>query len=109
MREKIAGMITDGQDKGSIVAYFVDQYGEKVLSTPTKQGFNLVAWIGPFAAVLIGGTGLFFLLRAWSRRGREHDDDSGEEMAVPVVTSETSAYRSQLETELKRYREEGTL
>jgi len=109
MREKIAGMLSDGQDKGSIVAYFVDQYGEKVLATPTKQGFNLVAWIGPFAAVLAGGTGLFFLLRAWSRKGKREDEETSDEMTVPVVASETNAYRSQLETELRRFREEGTL
>ena len=107
MRDKIAGMLSDGQDKGSIVAYFVDQYGEKVLATPTKQGFNLVAWIGPFVAVLAGGTGLFFLLRAWSRKGRRTDDEVYEEAAVPVVAPETNAYRSQLETELRRFREEG--
>jgi len=109
MREKIAGMISDGQDKGSIVAYFVDQYGEKVLATPTKQGFNLVAWIGPFVAVLAGGTGLFFLLRAWSRKGKEPNDETiDEERAVPVAAAETNTYRSQLETELQRFREEGT-
>lgn len=110
MREKIATMLSDGQDKGSIVAYFVDQYGEKVLATPSRQGFNLVAWIGPFAAVLAGGTGLFFLLRAWSRKGKQQDEEmTGEEVAVPAGAVEANAYRSQLETELQRFREEGNL
>src|SRR3989304_198516 len=43
MRDKIAELIDQGQDKNQIVAYFVSQHGEKILSAPPKKGFNLVA------------------------------------------------------------------
>ncbi len=106
IREKIAGMIGQGQDKGQIVAYFVGQYGEKMLAAPTKKGFNLVAWVVPFAAVLVGGTGLFFILQAWVRKGRK-TDDQGTVLAQPVTLEDTTEYRGRLEAELRRFREEG--
>lgn len=106
MRAKIASMISDGQDKGQILDYFVGQYGETVLAAPTKKGFNLIAWVGPFAAVIGGAAGLLFLLRAWSGRGRSETDAPAEAGTVPVATGEIDAYRSQLDAELQRFREE---
>jgi cytochrome c-type biogenesis protein CcmH/NrfF len=34
---------------------------------PPKRGFNLVAWIAPFAAVGTGALGILLLLRRWQR------------------------------------------
>ena len=106
MRDKIAELIGQGQDKNQIVAYFVGEYGEKILSAPTKKGFNLVAWVVPFAAVIIGGTALYFILRAWARRGK----GCGEEVAaaLPVSVEESEEYRDRLQSELKRFKEEGS-
>ena len=42
-------------DRAQIIAIFRAQYGEKVLSAPTTQGFNLLAWVMPFAAIVAGG------------------------------------------------------
>ena len=47
IRTKITELMDQGQGKTQIVAYFVGQYGEKMLASPTKKGFNLVAWILP--------------------------------------------------------------
>ena len=106
MRDKIAELIGQGQDKNQIVAYFVGEYGEKILSAPTKKGFNLVAWVVPFAAVIIGGTALYFILRAWARKGR---GEGGEvAVALPVSVEESDEYRDRLLSELKRFKEEGS-
>ena len=43
------------------------RYGEKVLSAPTFRGFNWLAWITPFAAVLAGGAGIALVIRRWVR------------------------------------------
>ncbi|MFQ5911748.1 MAG: cytochrome c-type biogenesis protein CcmH [Nitrospinota bacterium] len=63
----IEEQIAQGKDKAAILAYFVEQYGEKVLAAPTKRGFNLLAWILPFLAILVGGVGIFAVLRRWKR------------------------------------------
>ncbi|MEK7354567.1 MAG: cytochrome c-type biogenesis protein [Chloroflexota bacterium] len=107
IRAKITELMDQGQDKAQIIDYFVKQYGEKMLSSPTKKGFNLVAWILPFAAVAVGGTAIFFILRAWVLKGR-----SGSEQAVtlvqPVSAQESEEYRGRLAEELKKYKEEGS-
>lgn len=62
MRKLESGLTVD-----QIVQQYVDQYGETVLSAPTKTGFNLSAWIMPFAALAIGGFGVRKVIRSWVR------------------------------------------
>lgn len=57
--------VDQGESKEQILAYFVSQYGEKVLAAPTRKGFNLTAWVTPFLAVAVGGMVVFFVLRSW--------------------------------------------
>jgi cytochrome c-type biogenesis protein CcmH/NrfF len=53
-RQQIETMIARGMESGQIVGFFRAKYGEKILSAPTGEGFNLLAWIMPFAAVFAG-------------------------------------------------------
>jgi len=46
----------------------IQQYGTAVLAAPPAQGFNLAAWITPFAATAGGLALIAVLLRRWSRR-----------------------------------------
>ena len=67
IKKEIAQRIAAGEDKATILAAFRQRYGEKILSSPTFQGFNWVAWIMPFAAVLAGGLGISLVIRRWTR------------------------------------------
>jgi len=69
MKKEIAGRLAAGEDKETILAAFRQRYGEKVLSSPTFQGFNWLAWITPFAAVLAGTLGVSLVIRRWTRTG----------------------------------------
>src|SRR3984893_8420007 len=42
VREKIDTMLAHGMGRIEIIAYFRSQYGEKILSAPTTQGFNIL-------------------------------------------------------------------
>jgi cytochrome c-type biogenesis protein CcmH len=64
-----------GQSKEEIIGYFVSRYGEKVLSAPTKKGFNLTAWVLPFLVVVSGGGILYLTLKRWHSTGRERKED----------------------------------
>jgi len=44
---------------------FVGQYGATVLAAPTKEGFDLVAWIAPFAVFGAALLGTVLLVRHW--------------------------------------------
>lgn len=97
-----------GQSRDQIIGYFVGQYGEKMLSSPPKNGFNLIAWVVPFGAVAVGSTALFFILSAWARKGRGGDEKEVP-LVQPVSTQESAEYQGRLEAELKRFKEEGSI
>lgn len=103
MRAKIATMIDEGQTKQEILDYFVAQYGEKILAAPTKKGFNLVAWILPFAALIGGGGALFFVLRTWVMKGKVPAEET---VYQPYETEDGDEYRRRFEEEFERFRQE---
>jgi cytochrome c-type biogenesis protein CcmH/NrfF len=63
-------LLNTGVDAGSsdqaIMDSFVSKYGAVVLAAPTKQGFDLVAWIAPFAVFAAALLGTILLIRHWS-------------------------------------------
>lgn len=97
MRAEIAGMMDQGESTQEILDFYVGQYGEKVLSAPTRSGFNLTAWVTPFGALLAGGALLFWLVRRWAAAFRQ----SAQPVAVEGPSDElTSAERQALTEEI---------
>jgi cytochrome c-type biogenesis protein CcmH len=68
MREVISQKLAAGESKEQIKAYFAQQYGDVVLGTPSREGFNLVVWLFPVLAVVIGLGWLAYLITIWRRR-----------------------------------------
>lgn len=93
MKQYIAQRIEAGWSKERIIDGLVDEFGEGVLTTPPKSGFDLVAWIVPALAVALGLAAIPLIARAWSR-GR-----SGDERPPPEPTPEEAA---RIEEELRR-------
>lgn len=54
-RELIREKLSTGETKEEIFDYFARQYGDGVLAKPPQRGFNLILWIFPVVAVLLGG------------------------------------------------------
>lgn len=79
MRSEIDSMIGQGKSKDEIINIFVSQYGEKILSSPPRRGFNLVAYIAPGFGLLIGIVVAVFLVRRWrfSRLLEEEEEAEG--------------------------------
>lgn len=97
MRAEIADMGARGMTRAQILDYYVSKYGETVLAAPTKRGFNLVAWVIPFAALAAGGGAVYLFLQAWSRRRRP----VSEEEAVGL-DPELNRYAEQVDRELEQ-------
>src|SRR5574337_1903797 len=55
MREVIHDKLKNGESPDQIRSYFVSRYGEWILLSPARRGFNWVAWLLPFVAILGGG------------------------------------------------------
>ena len=62
--------MTAGLSDSRILSYFTNKYGPIVLAAPIRGGFDLVAWIVPFAVLALGILLVLFLLRRWNARRR---------------------------------------
>jgi cytochrome c-type biogenesis protein CcmH len=102
VRDQIDGMLARGMSGPQVIAYFRGKYGEKILSAPTTQGFNILAWIMPFAAIAAGGALVALTVGRW--RSKSSAPASPE---APVPDSERGngtfdpELRRQLERELR--------
>jgi cytochrome c-type biogenesis protein CcmH len=68
MKQYIAERIDRGWDKERIIDGLVAEFGEGVRATPSKSGFDLIAWLVPGLAVLAGIVAVGVLAWTWSRR-----------------------------------------
>ncbi len=59
--------VEQGMSRQAVLATFTQKYGEHILAAPTKRGFNLTAWILPFAVIVIAGAGIIRVLKHWVR------------------------------------------
>ncbi|HET9951758.1 MAG TPA: cytochrome c-type biogenesis protein CcmH [Candidatus Eisenbacteria bacterium] len=57
-----------GKDRQAIEASLVAKYGEVILGAPKAKGFNLVVWVAPFVATLLGFGIATMVLTRWVRR-----------------------------------------
>lgn len=47
------------------VQVMIQEYGTKILAAPPARGFNVTAWVTPFAALLVGAAVIALVLRRW--------------------------------------------
>ena len=64
--DELRAGIANGQSDQQILDSFVAKYGAVVLAAPTGHGFDLVAWIAPFAVFGAALLGTILLVRRWS-------------------------------------------
>lgn len=62
MREQLAA----GRSPDEVKAYFVDKYGEWILLRPKAQGWNMLVYVLPLVALLIGAAVIARATRRWT-------------------------------------------
>lgn len=92
IKNQVKGFLADGYSQTQVLTYFEQAYGEFIRLEPKAEGFNLVVWLAPIVAFLIG----LALLARWIRSSRR---------AARANTASTDA---ELETYLERVRQETT-
>jgi cytochrome c-type biogenesis protein CcmH len=65
MRDLIRERLAAGDRPEQVMAYFVQRYGEWVLLAPPARGLNLLLWLAPFGAVVVGLALVVTLARRW--------------------------------------------
>ena len=82
-QEKMDKMVKENKTNDDIMDAFLMQYGDEILATPKKEGFNLLGYIMPFVALLIAAGVIITILRTWSKRGIKD-----EESTLPLIEKE---------------------
>jgi cytochrome c-type biogenesis protein CcmH len=103
MRNELTAVLERGAPPGGstpdsddlVLQSFVQEYGATVLAAPTTSGFNVVAWIVPFLALVVGLGLVTWIVRKWNFR------------LQPVGAQDLSA--AELEEFRRRAREETDL
>jgi len=104
MRNAIEEKIVLGVSREDILKYFETEYsyngkppaGKAIRSEPEAKGFDLLAWVAPFALLAIFLVVVFKIIKARSV------SPSVVRVEAPVDAGVSSAYSSKIEEELKR-------
>jgi cytochrome c-type biogenesis protein CcmH len=98
LRTEIEGMIDRGMSREDVLTFYRRKFGEKILSAPTTEGFNLLAWTMPFAAIVIGGGLIGLAFTRWRKAPASSPRPLPSSEAQPTYDSEL---RRRLEHDLK--------
>lgn len=103
---ELRGYIKEQIDKGlgqqQIIQFMKVNFSEALLAAPEKKGFNLTAWITPFAVVIIGGIVTNRVVSSWVAKRREDDEDDEDKLNKSKADKK---YGDKVEEELKDFGE----
>jgi cytochrome c-type biogenesis protein CcmH len=68
MRDELTAAVTRGDSDNNVLQWFIQTYGTTVLTVPTEHGFNRVAWIMPYLALVLGIGAVTLLAGTWRKR-----------------------------------------
>ena len=95
MRALVREKLAEGWSREQILDLFVESYGEDVLASPPKSGFNLLVWVVPPVGVLGALILLASVVVAMRRTGV-----SNREVMVQPSDGELEPYLSMVDQEL---------
>jgi cytochrome c-type biogenesis protein CcmH len=98
-RAYIARLVRSCRSKDEIKAALVDEFGDSVLALPSKDGFNLSAYVAPLLAMLLAGAAIVIALARWRRAGA-NASAHGAALGSPGLLDPTDVRR--LDEELRR-------
>jgi len=109
MQATVENGIKTGKSKKAIVSALVSQYGEVIRGAPKAEGFNLIVWVAPFAATLLGFAIAFWILRRWVSRRRALVAAGAPDRTIPFPSGRSpegdlDALRARAEEELRELR-----
>ena len=81
-----------------ILQGFVNKYGPVVLAAPTKTGFNRVAWIVPYLALVLGFGLVAVIVKKW--KGRQQPLAVGAAASASSEQMDEFRRRARQETEI---------
>ncbi len=110
MQATVENGIKQGKSKDQIVGALVSQYGEVIRGAPKPEGFNLIVWVAPFAATVMGFGIAFLILQRMVRRRREAagvvagPEPTWASPSGRVLEADLDALRARAEAEIRQLR-----
>ncbi len=98
-RALIREKLNEGWSEAEIKAYFVDQYGARVLAEPPRQGLNWLVYVVPPIAFLAGAYILYRGLQSWRQIEPVAVADEPPQQGEDILPDD---YVARLEEELRR-------
>jgi cytochrome c-type biogenesis protein CcmH/NrfF len=95
VKAQIRSALQQGYGERQILEGFVSAYGERILAKPRARGFNLLVWILPAVALLLGG----FVAGRFLRRSSQPKMTAPSTKPVP----KDDPYAQQLERDLEAF------
>jgi len=77
-KEKVLAYLKEGKTKDEVMELFVNKYGEEVLATPSKKGFNLLGYLMPFVALIVAASLIMIIIKQWTATGMKDEEDTLE-------------------------------
>ena len=78
MRAIVREQLAAGRTPDGVKAYFVDKYGEWILLRPRARGWNLLVYVLPLVALLIGVVVIARATRRWTTTSDTKTQDEAE-------------------------------
>jgi cytochrome c-type biogenesis protein CcmH len=101
--KQVATLLQNGKGKPEVLQAMVAQYGEKILAAPTKEGFNLMAWILPFVALAVGGLIVAKIISRWKQQTPLQTPAMAPVANNKEEKTASDPYQERLERELREY------
>lgn len=98
MRAELMAAVQKGENDDLTLQGFVQTYGPTVLAAPTDKGFNKVAWIMPYLALVLGLITVALIVRAWKNRPLVLPANA----VAPVKGSELERFRAEARKETEQ-------
>ncbi len=98
MRDLVLKKLRQGETKEEILEYFASRYGERILTKPKTEGFNVMLWFLPGVFGALAVIVIYLLIRRWSKRVRV-------ETVPPFEEAQLTEYEERMEKELKEFEE----
>jgi cytochrome c-type biogenesis protein CcmH len=97
MKAEVRQMLAAGYTEVQVVEYFEKSYGEFIRLAPKAEGFNLLVWIAPVAAIVIG---VFLVVGRMRRQPAAAAEATAEGGEAPEIDPELLPYLERVRREV---------
>lgn len=97
MKSEVRELLAAGYAPAQVLDYFEGSYGEFIRLAPNTRGFNLMVWLAPIAALLLGAALIAARLR---RRSAPSTSPTGRADSGPAAELDLADYLARVRREV---------